>query len=364
MTDTIRSVLHEVQETQGATFRDDDGWWWTNSFGDGLAGYEAVRGGAAIWDVYPLKKWDVTGPEAEAGVQRIFSRDLSTQRAGTVRYGAFLDADGMLLDDGTVFKHADDHFWVLTNSDITEHWTKHTEGLDFVFQLRTHEMPLISLQGPNSRNLLQSLTDTDVSGLKYFNFLTERITVAGVETWLLRTGFSGEIGFELIPSRDGAVQLWTGLYEAGAVPMGLDTLEPVRIEAGLIIYAQDYTPGETTPYDVSLDRLVAIDSPADFVGKAALVDIAAAPPKRFKTLTFSGSDLPEDGADVRKDGVVVGTLTSSIISPRYGAIGLMQVATEFAVNGTVLDLTIGETTVPATVADLSIKDPDKALARG
>lgn len=364
MAQTVRSVLHEVQEAQGATFRDDDGWWWTASFGDGDAGYRAVRGGAAIWDVYPLVKWDVTGPDAAAGLQAIFSRDMSTHRVGTVRYGAFLDEDGTFLDDGTVVKHAEDHFWMLTNSDLSEHWAAHTQGLDFRFEIRTHEMPLISVQGPRSREILQSLTETDLSPLKYFNFLPEPITIGGVRTWLMRTGFSGEIGYELIPAREDAVALWTAVCDAGAVPMGLDTLEPVRIEAGLIIYAQDYYPGEHTPYDVSLDALVALDSDAQFVGKAALAAVAEAPPRRFKTLRWDGADLPEDGADVLADGAVVGLLTSSIVSPEFGAIGLAQIDTALADDGTVLDLVIGEGTVAATVAPLSIKDPGKTFARG
>ena len=87
-------------------------------------------------------------------------------KVGQVRYGAFVDEDGLLVDDGTVFKHADDHYWVLTNSDITDYWTAHTAGLDFPLEVRTHEMPLISVQGPRSREILQSLTGTDLSSVR------------------------------------------------------------------------------------------------------------------------------------------------------------------------------------------------------
>lgn len=362
--DTVRSVLHEVQEARGATFRDDGGWWWTESFGDHPAGYEAVRGGAAIWDVYPMVKTVVTGPDAQAAIQRIFTRDLTTQKPGQVRYGPFVDEDGFLVDDGTVYKHADDLWWVLSNTELGDWWTEQVQGLDFHLELSTHEMPLISLQGPKSRQILQSLTETDLSTLRYFTFLTEKVTVAGVPTWLMRTGFSGEIGFELIPSRDGAVPLWNALCGAGAVPMGLDTLEPVRLEAGLIVYEQDYFPGESTPYDVSLDRLVALDSDVEFLGKAKLAQIASAPPKRFKTLVIEGTDLPEEGAHVLRDGTAVGTLTSRIISPQFGLIAFAQLDTAVSDDGTKLEVALGDATVPATVAELSIKDPTKALARG
>ena len=117
MSETVRSVLHDIQESQGATFRDDSGWWWTESFGNHPAGYEAVRRGVAIWDVYPLVKWDVAGPDARAVIQRVFTRNLAAQQVGQVTYGAFVDPDGFLVDDGTVYKHSDDHYWVFTNSD-------------------------------------------------------------------------------------------------------------------------------------------------------------------------------------------------------------------------------------------------------
>ncbi len=370
MTDTIRSVLHEAQEAQGATFRDDSGWFWTESFGNHPAGYEAVRHGVAIWDVYPLVKWDVTGADATAVIQRVFTRDLSKQQVGQVRYGAFVDAEGLMVDDGTVYKHSDDHYWVLTNSDEWADYARsHSpEATDFTADLRTHDMPLISVQGPKSREVLQSLTDTDLSAVGYFTFIPQRITVAGVTTWLARTGFSGEIGFELIPDREAAVALWQALSAAGAVPMGLDTLEPVRIEAGLVIYYAEYTPGEQTPYDLCLDKLVAVNGGADFLGKKQLTDLAAAPPQRLKTLLLAGStsedDLPEDGSDVLRDGTVVGTLTSRTISPEYGAIALARIATEHAQDGTVLEVVQGEQKRPATVAPLSIKDPGKLLPRG
>jgi glycine cleavage system T protein (aminomethyltransferase) len=365
VSDTIRSVLHDIQESQGATFRDDSGWFWTDTFGNHPAGYEAVRRGVAIWDVYPLVKWDVSGPDATAAIQRVFTRDLAAQKVGQVRYGAFVDEAGLLVDDGTVYKHSDDHYWVLTNSDEWDEYARsHSPTAQFTATLKTHDMPLISVQGPKSRELLQSLTDADLSGVGYFTFLTERATVAGVPAWIARTGFSGEIGFELIPDRDGAVALWSALSEAGAVPMGLDTLEPVRIEAGLVIYYAEYTPGEQNPYDLSMDRLVALDSPADFLGKEQLAAWAAAPPQRLKTLLLAGTELPEDGADVVRDGGVIGTLTSRTVSPEYGTIALARLATEHAIDGTAVEVACGSGTVSATVAPLSVKDPEKRLPRG
>ena len=364
MAEPVRSVLHDAQVAQGAEFRDDDGWLWTTGFGDPAGGYAAITEGTAMWDVYPLVKWDVRGPQAAQGVQRVFTGDVLGQVPGQVRYGAFTDEDGLLVDDGTVFKHADDHFWVFTNtSGFGAHWAAHTPGLDFSFENRVPEMPLVSVQGPGSRDLLRTLTSADLAGLRYFRFLTERVDVGGVPCWLMRTGFSGELGFELVPVSGGAPALWAALGAAGAVPIGLDTVEPARIEAGLIIYSTDYTPGEHTPYDVSLDRFVALGSGADFVGRTRLAEVAAAPPNRLKTLQLHGDELPEVGAQVHEAGSVVGALSSRVASPRFGGLGLAMLATGAAVDGRVLQVTSGSGVVDATVVPLSVKDPDKLRAR-
>ena len=366
MAEAVRSVLHDAQVAQGGQFRDDDGWLWTTGFGDPAGGYAAITQAAAMWDVYPLVKWDVRGPQATQGVQRVFTGDVAGQVAGQVRYGAFVDEDGRLVDDGTVFKHADDHYWVFTNtSGVGTHWAEHTAGLDFTFVNRVREMPLVSVQGPGSRDLLQSLTQADLSGLRYFWFRPDRIELAGVPVWLMRTGFSGELGFELVPDADGALALWAALGAAGAVPIGLDTVEPARIEAGLIIYSTDYTPGVHTPFDVSMDAVVALGSGADFVGRAALQAVAAAPPNRLRTLRLSGPALPPVGADVRDGQAVVGTVSSRVSSPRFGGIGLAMLASEWAVDGRELSVDGGPGAAPvrATVAPLCVKDPARLRTR-
>lgn len=364
MAEPVRSVLYDAQAAAGATFRDEHGWLWTESIGSDLAGYEAVRDGLAIWDIYPLVKWEVSGPDAAAAIQRVFTADLSRQRPATVRYGAFVDEDGLLVDDGTVFKHSDSHFWICTNSeDAGEHLRAHAAGLDATVTNRTVEMPLISAQGPKSRAALQSLTPADLSPLRYYTFIPEPVSVAGVPTWLMRTGFSGELGFELIPDPAGAVTVWNALLGAGGVPFGLTVLEPVRVEAGLIVYDSDYRAGEDSPYDISLDRYVHLDADADFLGKDALRRIAAAPPRRLKTLRISGDNLPEPGADVLAVDVVVGVVTSPAITPRMGALALAKIDTAYAADGTMVEVALPEGTARATVDVLSVKDPQKLRPR-
>ena len=359
----IRSVLHDVQAEEGATFEDFDGWLWTATLGDPAAEYEAVRSDVAMWDVYPLVKWDLTGTGALQAAQRIFTNDVLALGPGRARYGAFVDTQGRMLDDGVVYVHGPDRCWVMTNQPGHEEWFAEAfMGLDVAYTDRTREMPLISVQGPRSREVLAPLVDRDLSELSYFGFWPERAAVAGIPAWVLRTGFSGELGYELIADPGDAANLWRALRAAGVGVFGTHAIEVARIESGMIVFGFDYQAGEGTPYDVSFDRVVKLD--AGFRGADALQPVAAAPPKRLKTLRVEGSEVPEYGAAVTKGGESVGTLTSPADSPRFGVIGIAMLETAHAAEGTRVDVALGEGTVPATVAELSVYDPQKLRPRG
>ncbi len=358
----IRSVLHDVQAVAGAEFEDFDGWLWTAHLGDVEAEYEAIRTATGLWDVYPLVKWDVRGRDAARAVQRVFTNDVAGLEVGQVRYGAFVNAEGAMLDDGTIYRLADDHLFVMTNNPGYEDWFAEVfAGLEVSFEDRTNEMPLVSAQGPGSRALLQGLTSADISSLRYFRFWPEKLEVAGVPAWVMRTGFSGELGFEMIPARDDAVRLWEALVESGARPFGTHAIEIARIEAGLVVIGVDYESGARSPYDLSFDRLINLDPGC--IGTAKLREVAAAPPNRFKTLRISAEEAPEYGAEVTKDGEVVGAATSTTVSPRLGTIALAVLGTDVANDGETVDVALGGGTAPATVAPLSLYDPEKKKPR-
>jgi len=364
MTAAIKSVLHEVQEQQGAEFMEDAGWTWTTTFGDAQAEYDAIRSGVSMWDVYGLQKFHVTGRDAGQALQRVFANDLSALAVGQVRYGPFVDASGAMVDDGTIYKLGDDSFWMMTNNESAgDYLREHAGGLTVDVAYRTHEMPVISVQGPGSRDLLARLTDADIHGLRYFRFLPEKVRVAGIAVWLTRTGFSGELGFELFPAREDAVALWSALAAEGVVGVGLDAVEVARVEAGLVIVGVDYTPGETSPFDLSMDKTIATGKDLPILGLEVLRATAAAPPRRFKTLRVGGDTLPEYGAAVLDGETVVGTLTSPVDSPPLGQIGLAILETPVAGNGTELSVAVGDGLVTAVVDDLSVLDPAKTKPR-
>ncbi len=364
MSDAIRTAFHGAQEARGATFVEEGGWYWSVSFGDADAEYAAVRDGVGMWDVSPLNKWDVRGPDAVEAAQRVHSNDILGLEVGQVRYGAFLDEDGLLVDDGTVFKHADDHLWVMTNGmERSEYFAEATKGLDVSVTYIAPDLPNLQIQGPRSRELLRTLTDADVDALRYFRFLPEPVTVGGVPVWLSRTGFSGELGFELFLRPEHADDLWAAVEAAGAIPYGIEVIEPLRVETGMVVTDYDYAEHERTPYDLGMDRVVALEAPGAFMGKDRLIEVAADPPNRFKTLRVDGDALPEYGAVVTREGEEVGVLTSPALSPKLGNIGLAILRSDVAVDGGAVEVALGDGTVGATVDVLAVYDPQKRRPR-
>ena len=360
----IKSAFHAIQERLGATFVPEGGWVWTDSFGNLDREYRGPRESVGMWDVSPLNKWDWRGSDALRAAQRVHSNDILGMDVGHVRYGAFLDEDGNMVDDGTVYKLGDDHVWVMTNGmERAEYFAEATTGMDVRIEYVAEQMPHLQVQGPKSRELVQSLTDTDISGLRYFWFLPEQISVGGVPVWLSRTGFSGELGYELFVRPENAEALWTTVQGAGAVPYGVGVIEQIRVETGMIVTGYDYEEGQRTPYDFSFDRVVALAEPGEFLGKDRLREVAKNPPNRFKTLRLDGPELPEYGATVTKDGEEVGVLSSPADSPKFGPIGIAILRTDIAVDGNKVDVALGDTTVGATVDVLAIYDPDKKKPR-
>lgn len=360
----IKTAFYEVQAAMGATFAPEGGWYWTDSFGDIEAEYRAVREGVGMWDVSPLIKWDVLGRDAVLAAQRVNSNDILGMQVGQVRYGGFLDEDGALVDDGTVYKLAEDHIWMMTNGmDLAEYFAESTKGMNVTIEYIAPRMPNLQVQGPRSREAMSKLTDADVAGLRYYWFIPEEVQVGGIPVWLARTGFSGELGFEIFLRPEHAADLWSVVQDAGVTPYANAAVEICRIESGMVVTGFDYEPHQATPFDVGLDRVVALDKPGEFLGKERLAEVAKNPPNRFQTLVLEGDDVPEYGSAVTKDGEPVGTLTSPTKSPQFGIIGVAILRTDVAEEGNKVEVAIGDGTVPATVRHKSIYDPQKKRPR-
>lgn len=358
-----RSVMYDVQAAMGATFTSFWGWIWTESFGDVSAEHRAIRAGVGAADVSSVINWELAGPDSLPAAQRLCTNDILGLSVGQIRYGPLLDADGKMIDDATFWRLADGRCWIMSNRwDLQEHFAEVTHGLDVTIEDLTLEMPLIQVQGPRSRELLAGLTSVDISPLKYFRFIPEQVEVCGVPVWLSRTGFTGELGYELFVAPEDAPGLWSSVVEAGATPYGTAAANIQRIESGIVVYEDDYPPGKLTPYDVSWDRLVALGR--DFLGREALEGLADNPPRRMKTLKVEGDRVPDRNAAVLDGDTRVGTLTSPTPSFDFGVIGLAILDSGAAREGGRLDVATGDgERLEAVVHTLPIYDPERKRPR-
>ncbi len=191
---------------------------------DHLHEYNAVRTSAALFDVSPLYKYDVRGPDAQALLNRIVTRDLSKCRVGQVVYTTWCDDAGQIIDDGTISRLGENSFR-MTAAVPTMYWLEDNQiGLDVEIEDVSEALGAVALQGPTSRDILQKLVDADLSQLKYFHTVEQK--VAGVPARIARTGYTGDLGYEIFVEPNGANELWDALMETGkdyaSFPAGMD----------------------------------------------------------------------------------------------------------------------------------------------
>lgn len=329
--------FHERQRRAGGTFYEDMGALWTRGFGDPVAEYWAVRRDAALWDISSLVKLRFDGPQALAALDRLSTRRMRDATPGAVRYGLVLDDDGRMLDEATFLVTLSTQGYLFGNDErgpFLNRLRASTADLDVEITNVTRALPGLAIQGPGSYRLLAGLIDRPFEQLRWFRVLCE-VRLAGVRGMLVRVGFTGELGYEfyLLDGDEGAERVWDALAGAGARPIGLDAIQAIRCELGLVIQEEDYVPGETDPLDLSMERFIDLDDHT-FVGKAAIsARLAAGPARGFKTVLLTGDSAPRRGAPVLHAGRAVGMVTSSVVSPRFGVIALAVIDRSVALDG-------------------------------
>ena len=373
-----KTAFDAIQRRQGGAFAEWEGWDWISDFGDPINEHHAVRETVGVWDESPLQKWIFRGKDALAAVDYCFVNDMASMQVGQARYSAFCDEYGRMLGDGVAFNTGDPEgagILVVTAlpSDVDQFRRASAQkGFDVEILDRTEEWPHVQVQGPKSRDLINALTDFDVESLKYFRFTTEPITIGGVEgCYLARTGYSGELGYEIYVPKAGAEALWQALLDEGASrgirPYGLAAVESLRIESGLIFIGYDYFQGLTSPFHMNLDRTINLET-GDFVGKDALVaELAAGITHRLTTLVIAGNEAPDYGADVFVNGRGVGRLTSPSAgrSPSIDRlIGIACLEADIAEPGNRVEVALPDgRLVPAYTDTFPIYDPEKKRPR-
>jgi aminomethyltransferase len=265
--------------------------------------YNAIREAAAVIDVSPLYKYEVRGPDAAALLDRVVTRDVSQVVVGQVIYTPWCDEEGKVIDDGTVTRLGEDRFRV-TAADPSYRWfLLNATGLDVQVDDRSQDTAALALQGRLSRRVLEAATGEDWFDLRYFR--GRPTSIAGVEVDVTRTGYTGDLGYELWIPAEGALAVWDRLFDVGADygirPAGIQALDLCRLEASLILIEAEYTSArhafapelKYSPFEIGLGRLVRFDKEAVFTGKRALLAErdAGGPARRLAGLELDWSAI-------------------------------------------------------------------------
>jgi aminomethyltransferase len=264
--------------------------------------YNAIREAAALIDVSPLYKYLVSGPDATRLVDRVITRDATRLAVGGVYYTPWCDENGKVVDDGTVHR-LDERRYRWTAADPQLRWLRqNSSGLDVTIAEETEATASLALQGPLSRDVLEAATGESFADLRYFRRRASKVGKVAVD--VSRTGYTGDLGYELWIPVNGAVAVWDALVKAGQAfgirPAGMAALDVVRLEAGLILLEVDYTSARHamnpeqhySPFELGLGRLVSFDK-GDFVGRLALEREAQAggPARRLVGLQLDWYDI-------------------------------------------------------------------------
>ncbi|WP_419551866.1 DUF1989 domain-containing protein [Candidatus Poriferisodalis sp.] len=343
--------------------------------------YWACRQAAAAIDLSPLRKYEVTGPDAEVLMQTCVTRNVRKLADGQVVYTAMCHPTGGMIDDGTVFRLARENFrWIGGQLGYSGIWLREqAERLGLAVWVRnsTEQLHNLQVQGPNSRRILDEVIWTrpdqpTVEELGWFRFAIARIgDHDGIPIVVSRTGYTGELGFEVFCHPSDAPAVWDAIFEAGTphglVPMGLTALDMLRIEAGLIFAGHEFCD-ETDPYEAGIGFTVPLKTKEDdFIGRDALFDRRDNPQRRLVGLELSGGESAALGDGVYVGRNHVGVITSGTISPILRKnIALCRMALPYNEIGTAVEvgkLDGHEKRISAEVVRYPFYDPDKSRVR-
>jgi len=311
------------------------GWLMPLRYGSETAEHNAVRSAAALFDLSHMGEIAVTGPGAAEALDYAVCGWPSQLAPGRARYTMLCAPDGGVLDDLVIYRQAADRFLVVANAANTAvvlgELQRRCAGA--VVRDETEATALIAIQGPNAPGILSRVTDLPLEDMRYYAGAAG--TVGGCRAWVARTGYTGEDGFEIYCAAGDAERVWTALSpeagEAGtqALPAaGLAARDTLRLEAGMPLYGNELGP-DVTPYEAGLGRVVRLDKPDDFVGRAALAERAKEGPRRTLIgLVARSRRVPRHGYAVLSGSADVGVVTSGAPSPTLGTpIAMAYIAT-------------------------------------
>ena len=380
---TQETGFHPESSKLTRNFVEYNGYWLANCYTNqgAIEEYWACRQDAVMIDLTPLRKYEVLGPDAEQLLQTCVTRDMKKLAIGQVVYTAMCNPSGGMIDDGTVFRLGKDNFRWIGGCDGSGLWLREQAealGLRVWVKNATNQLANLQVQGPKSREILQRViwTRPDQAALEelaWFRFSVARMQDdTGIPVLVSRTGYTGELGYEVFCHPDHAPEVWrtiaTAGNESGLKPMGLEALDILRIEAGLIFAGSEFCE-QTDPFEAGIPFTVPLKSKKDdFIGRAALEQRKENPQRKLVGLELSGKEPASHGDGVFSGRYQVGQITSATISPILGKnIALCKMNIEYAENGTELEvgkLDGHQKRIPTKVVPFPHFDPSKERVKG
>ena len=356
-----QTALQQRHEDLGARFTEFAGWQMPVRYGSIIDEHRAVREAAGLFDLSHMGELWVVGRGAAEALAAALVSDPGRLAVGRAQYSVMCAPDGGIIDDLIVYRTAESELLVVPNASNREvvagELAARKAGHEATLRDETLAISLLAVQGPAAAAILQPLTGLDLAALG--TYAAARSGVAGRDALIARTGYTGEDGFELFVAWADGPATWDALLSAGSgrglVPCGLGARDTLRLEAGMPLYGNELDRA-TTPLEAGLRRFVHLDRSADFVGRAALETLAAGPlDRQLVGLVLRGRGIARHGYPVRRPGATeaVGVVTSGSQSPTLGeAIAMAYVPPSVASTGTMLEVVVRETTVPAEVVPL------------
>jgi len=305
-----------------------------------------VREAVGVFDVSHMGEFFVEGPDALDFLQKMTVNDVKSLVDGQAQYSAMCYEDGGIVDDCIVYRFSAERFMLVVNAanlDKDRDWMLQHKSGDLVFTDRSEDYALLAVQGPRSRACLQELTDFPLETLKFYHF-TETV-VAGERVILSRTGYTGELGYEIYHLNSQAELIWDAVFTSGEAydirPIGLGARDTLRLEMKYCLYGNDIDQS-THPLEAGLGWITKLKTDDDFIGKTAILEARDKGLKRkLAAFIMEERGIPRHGCEVVADAEVIGHVTSGTQSPSLGRpIGLAYVASEHAAVGSRIGIRI------------------------
>lgn len=323
-----------------------------------IAEHKAVRNSVGVFDVSHMGEVFVTGKEAEKFVQYITINDASKLFPGRVQYSAMCYPDGGIVDDLLVYKFSDEKFLLVINAsniDKDFKWMNESNKFDVELSNQSDDYSLLAVQGPNSLKTIQKLTDKKID-FEYYHFA--QMNIAGIDLIISRTGYTGELGFELYfkGSVKDAENLWNKIFEAGEEfnikPVGLASRDSLRLEMGFCLYGNDIDQ-TTNPLEAGLGWITKLNKP-EFIGQQSLLKIKeTGVTRKLVAMTSDQKTFPRHGYNISYNGNNIGHITSGTVSPvTEKPIALGYIEKDFAGIGTIVNFMIRDKKIPAEIVKL------------